>query len=125
MATRFTLALLVLSAFSMARADDTTPYQIGAAKGPYFLVDPRVVEDRWLVERFVVPPVRSSSEPLLSKAHDWEGTGPHAGGSVLREPETGKLQMWYSVFNREAYDSRQPFSYNVCYAESTDGVTWQ
>lgn len=117
--------MLALSFAAKASAGASPLYQVGAAKGPYFLVDPRVIEDRWLLERFVVPPARCKENPLIAKKFEWEGSGPHAGGSVLRDPETGKLQMWYAVFNREAYDNRWPFSYNVCYAESTDGLTWQ
>jgi hypothetical protein len=125
MKSHHAVALIVCCLVSSARAGDQGPYQVGAAKGPYFLVDSRVVEDRWLVERFVVAPVRAEKNPLITKAHDWEGTGPHAGGSVVRDPVSGKLQMWYSVFNREAYDNRKPFSYNVCYAESQDGLAWE
>ena len=25
------------------------------AKGPYFVIDDRIIEDRWMIERFVVP----------------------------------------------------------------------
>lgn len=124
MKTCLSVALIVGSLLAPSHAADQPPYQVGAAKGPYFVVDERVVEDRWLVERFVVPPVRAAQNPLITKSHDWEGTGPHAGGSVLLDPDTGRLQMWYSVFNREAYDNRRPFSYNVCYAESPDGLAW-
>jgi len=35
-------------------------------RDPYFVVDSRVVEDRWLVERFVVPPVRAAENALAS-----------------------------------------------------------
>jgi hypothetical protein len=99
-------------------------YRISAAKGPFFLCDKRVVEDHWLIERFVVPPVRHPKNPLIVREHPWEGTGPHMGGSVLRDPETGRFMMWYSVWNRHAYYNKLPFSYNVCYAESDDGITW-
>lgn len=118
----FALVSFFLSANIWA---EELPYQISAAKGPYFLVDPRVVEDHWLVERFIVPPTRSEKNPLITKTFEHEGTGPHAGGSVLLDPTTKKLQMWYSVFDHDAYKNRKPFSYNVCYAESTDGISWQ
>jgi hypothetical protein len=29
------------------------------------------------------------------------------------------------VFNANAYANRLPFSYNVCFAESEDGLVWQ
>lgn len=92
---------------------------------PFFLCDRRVVEDHWLVERFIVPPERHPDNPLIFKQHPWEGTGPHLAGSVLRDPHSGKFHMWYSVWNRQAYEQRLPFPYNVCYAESDDGIQWR
>ncbi|HRI86727.1 MAG TPA: hypothetical protein PK869_00600 [Candidatus Hydrogenedentes bacterium] len=115
----FAASLIILSALS-ANAD----YQISAAKGPYFVCDSRVIMDRWLSERFITAPVRHESNPLLTRAHAWEGSGPHLGGSVLFDKKELIYRMWYSVFNRHAYDNRLPFSYNVCYAESTDGISW-
>ena len=105
-------------------AEDTT-YRIGATRGPYFVCDRRVVEDYWNIERFVSPLVRHAKNPLIVREHPWEGTGPHLGGSVVRDPGMGRFRMWYSVFNRHAYDNKLPFSYNVCYAESGDGLTWR
>jgi hypothetical protein len=113
-----------LSAAPAAGVDTAMVFQISAAKGPYFVVDPRVVEDRWHVERWVVPPTRYPGNPLLRTQFPWEGSGPHAGGSVLRDPQTGRYRMWYSVFDRDAYNSRKPFSYNVCLAQSEDGLVW-
>ncbi|MCA9443228.1 MAG: DUF4838 domain-containing protein, partial [Candidatus Omnitrophica bacterium] len=52
---------------------DDSDYRITAAKGPYFLCDERVVEDRWLTERFVVPLKKYPDSPLITKEHDWEG----------------------------------------------------
>ena len=100
-------------------------YRVSAAKGPYFLCDRRVVEDHWLVERFVVRPKRHPKNPLIVREHPWEGSGPHMGGSVIWDPDTGRFMMWYSVWNRHAYENGLPFSYNVCYAESEDGITWR
>lgn len=108
----------------VSAAEDTT-YRISAGRGPYFVCDPRVVEDYWNIERFVSPLVRHPKNPILLRQHLWEGTGPHLGGSVLRDPATGRFRMWYSVFNRHAYDNKLPFSYNVCYAESDDGLNWR
>lgn len=102
-----------------------TSYQISAAKAPYFVCDERVVMDRWLVERFVVQPKRYAKNPIITREFPWEGTGPHLGGSVLFDPADKKFRMWYSVFDRNAYDNKLPFSYNVCYAESDDGITWR
>jgi hypothetical protein len=121
---RVVLAKLLISSLPLAAAEDIS-YRITAAHGPYFVCDRRVVEDYWGIERFVVPLSRHAKNPLMVRAHPWEGTGPHMGGSVLRDPDTGRFRMWYSVFNRHAYENKLPFSYNVCYAESDDGLAWR
>ncbi|MCC6487085.1 MAG: hypothetical protein IT364_06255 [Candidatus Hydrogenedentes bacterium] len=99
-------------------------WRVTAAHGPYFLCDDRVVADRWMAERFVVPLARHPGNPLITRDKPWEGTGPHMGGTVLRDPQDGLYKMWYSVWNSHAYYNKLPFSYNVCYAESEDGLTW-
>jgi len=47
------------------------------------------------------------------------------GGSVLFDPQDRLFKMWYSVWSSNAYHNKLPFSYNVCYAESTDGISWR
>ncbi len=106
-------------------AAENVDYRISAAFGPWFVCDRRVVEDYWGIERFSVPLLRYAKNPLIVREHPWEGSGLHMGGSVLRDPGTGRFRMWYSVFNRHAYENKLPFSYNVCYAESDDGLTWR
>ncbi|MBI4559157.1 MAG: hypothetical protein HY706_16350 [Candidatus Hydrogenedentes bacterium] len=120
---------MVLSFFVLFISAEALPqdvsHRISAAQGPYFLCDSRVVEDRWLVERFVVSPQRHPKNPLIVRDRPWEGTGPHLGGSVLYDPEDTRYKMWYSVWNKHAYYNKLPFSYNVCYAESKDGIAWR
>lgn len=115
--------LLTLSRTAGWCSDDA--HRVGAVKGPYFVCDARNIEDRWLIERHVVPARRFSELPVMEGAFAWEGSGPHMGGSVVRDPVAGRFRMWYSVFDADAYANRKPFSYNVCYAESTDGLAWQ
>jgi len=100
-------------------------YRVTAKKGPHFLCDDRVTEDRWLMERFTVPLTKHRGNPLVVKEYKWEGTGPLMGGSVLFDAEDETFKMWYCVWNSHNYFNRLPFSYNVCYAESTDGVQWR
>jgi len=119
--------LLLLSLFHPPEhaVKDDACYRVSSAMGPYFLCDKRVVEDHWQVTRFVVPPTRHPQNPLIVREHAWEGTGPHLGGSVIRDPDSGRYMMWYSVWDKHAYENNLPFSYNVCYAESDDGITWR
>jgi hypothetical protein len=121
---RFAIAAVVcLFGLNTTRSDDS--YRVQAVKGPYFLCDERVTEDRWLSERFIVPLQRHSDEPLIVKEHEWEGSGPYLNGSVLHDPEASLYRMWYSVWNSHNYFNKLPFSYNVCYAESDDGIHWR
>lgn len=121
-----TAAVCIVQLVSGISASETAElYQISAAKEPYFACDTRVVEDRWGLERFVVQPKRHAKNPLVVKDHPWEGTGPHLGGTVLFDPSDNLHKMWYCVWNKHAYYNGLPFSYNVCYAESDDGVTWR
>jgi len=119
------LAGIVLLLQPIAALADSAEYRVSAAKGPYFLCDDRVTEDRWLMERFVAPLQKHSGNPLVVKEYDWEGTGPLMGGSVLYDPEDGLFKMWYCVWSRHRYYNKLPFSYNVCYAESKDGIQWE
>lgn len=119
---RWATGILALVTIGVAQAED---YRIGAATAPYFVCDSRVIEDRWLLERFTPPLTKHPANPLIVKEHEWEGSGPHMGGSVVYDPEAKLYRMWHSVFSRHNYDNRLPFSYNVCYAESDDGIVWR
>ncbi|WP_339925635.1 hypothetical protein [uncultured Cyclobacterium sp.] len=94
-------------------------------KGPYFVVDDRIIEDRWMIERFVVPLEKYAGNPVVAKEHPWEGTGPLLGGKVLFDPQDQLYKMWYSVWDSAAYYGKLPFSYNIAYAESADGIKWE
>jgi hypothetical protein len=118
----FVAWVFLLASFEASCAD--TGYRIQAAKGPYFLCDERVVEDRWLAERFAVPLKKHSDNPLIVGDNPWEGTGPLMGGSVLFDPNDSMYKIWYGVWNSHRYFNKLPFSYNICYAESKDGLRW-
>jgi len=95
------------------------------ARGPYFPCDERIIEDRWKVERFVVELQRYPGNPIIVKDQPIEGVGPLAGGTVLYDPQDRLYKLWYGVFDEHAYKSKLPFSYNICYAESKDGIVWK
>jgi len=123
---RFLIAVTMAMASTWLKgAQADTAYRVSAAKGPYFFCDDRVTEDRWLLERFTVPLQKHADNPLMEKDFDWEGTGPLMGGSVLYDPSDGLFKMWYCVWNSHNYFNKLPFSYNMCYAESKDGVQWE
>ena len=93
------------------------------AKGPYFVCDDRVIEDRWKIVRFVVHLNRHPDNPIILKEHPWEGRGPEAM-TVLYDPKDERYKMWYLAFDGLAYKDRVPFSHKACYAESRDGLKW-
>ena len=95
------------------------------AKGPYFPIDERIIEDRWMIDRFVVALEKYAGNPLVLKNYQWEGNGPFVSGTVLFDAQEGLFKMWCGVWDEYAYYHGLPFSYNICYAESNDGLTWQ
>jgi len=104
----------------------TAELELLPAKGPYFPCDERIIEDRWKVERFVEELQRYPGNPLIVKDQTIEGSiGPMSGGTVLYDSKDRLYKMWYGVFILHAYKNKLPFSYNICYAESEDGLIWQ
>ncbi|MCP4644971.1 MAG: hypothetical protein GY851_31305 [bacterium] len=119
------MKLLAILTLYGAFASLPTAHHVRTVKGPYFVCDDRVTEDRWLMERFTVPLRKHGGNPLVVKEYDWEGSGPLMGGSVLYDPEDAVFRMWYCVWSSHNYFNHLPFSYNMCYAESRDGIEWE
>jgi len=56
------------------------------------------------------------SAPLISATQPWEGNSVYIYGTVLKDQPAGTgYRMWYSAYSDDYY---------LCYATSTDGVTW-
>ena len=73
-----------------------------------------------LVDGFVrslEPPIKYGGNPILLSDHPAEGDRMSLYGSVIRRPEDGRWQMWYTVSN-PALGSAQ------AYVESADGIEW-
>jgi hypothetical protein len=83
-----------------------------------------VLEDRWQLERVVVPLKKHAGNPVMTRAFEWEGAGP-SPCVVLYDPAARRYRMWYVVWSKHRYDHRLPFSYNVASAESADGLNWE
>jgi hypothetical protein len=67
------------------------------------------------VQRVVNPAVKS--KVLMHATEPWEGTSNYIYGTVLKnEPAGTGYRMWYCAYLKEKYF--------VCYATSTDGITW-
>ena len=95
------------------------------AKGPYFVIDDRIIEDRWMIERFVVPFQKHLDNPVVEKDLPWEGTGTLLDGTVLFDKQDSLFKMWYTVVDTLAYSNKVPFAQNILYAESEDGLKWK
>ena len=125
---------LLISGLVFCQENDLKPWEVPIsekqmsklpAKGPYFVVDDRIIEDRWMIERFVVPFEKYSNNPVVEKELPWEGSGPLMGGTVLFDKKANLYKMWYLVWDEHAYFNKLPYSYNICYAESKDGMKWE
>ena len=66
-------------------------------------------------------PARVQMAPVLAPTEPWEGTSVVTWGTAHYDPETGLFKLWYEAWNAER---PQPLVSLVCYATSTDGVTW-
>jgi hypothetical protein len=67
--------------------------------------------------RVVLPPRKSQRNPVLLSDHPVEGDWTSLYGSVIRRPQDGLWQMWYTV--RPPAGGRA-----LAYAESEDGMEW-
>ncbi len=114
---------LILAQPVIAQPPAALDYQVSAAKGPYFLCDTRVTEDRWLLDRVSPPFKKHPSNPLMVREFEWEGTGLWPA-AVRYDTEHGLFRMWYGVWYKERYFGKTPFAYNIAYAESKDGIKW-
>ena len=93
---------------------------IGSKK--QLLVDDFIIEEknRW-VRRVINQPQRHSSEPIMVGEKAWENWIIVLFGTVLYDEEEKVYKMWYTS-GLPKYPVR-PFQ--VCYAISKDGITWQ
>lgn len=71
------------------------------------------------VERIMERP-KKHGEPVVRQDRPWESPWVMAWGSVFKNPETAKLQMWYESMGHD----NTPYVIRTCYAESSDGIRW-
>jgi hypothetical protein len=84
------------------------------AQAQMFLDDAWIEKSAFVSRQWHSP--RKFPDPVLKPEHPWEQWCPSLYGTVLHWQ--GRFRMWYIPWSR--YPRR-----GVCYAESTDGVTWQ
>ena len=66
-------------------------------------------------------PARVQMAPVLAPTEPWEGTSVATWGTAHYDPATRLFKLWYEAWNP---DRPEPLDTPVCYATSTDGVTW-
>ena len=66
-------------------------------------------------------PARVQMAPVLAPTEPWEGTSVATWGTAHYDPTTGLFKLWYEAWNP---DRPEPLDTPVCYATSSDGVTW-
>src|SRR5688572_96765 len=90
-------------------------YNIGSRK--QLFIDERFVEEAQNVILRVNPPVKHG--PVLLGTHAWENGIVTGAGTVIED--RGKYRLWYTACPASGHPLA-PF--RLCYAESTDGITW-
>src|SRR5262245_20431189 len=88
----------------------------------HLMIDDHGLRRQQNVARTIGRP-RRQAEPVLRADREWEGDQVCAWGTVLRHPDDGRLQMWYTAGTMRG--GRKPLPAMVCYAESSDGVRWE
>ncbi len=71
--------------------------------------------------RQVVEFKRHSTDPVIAPDKPWEAM--LGWTSVHRDPKTGRHQLWYQAYQERRVEDKV-MKNTVCYAESTDGITW-
>jgi len=88
------------------------------------LVDDFLIASAEGLTRRFHQPVKYEGNPVLTPSHPWEGTALFLNGSVLRDPETGLLRMYYCTYETPGAFLGLPRVSFVCLAQSQDGVHW-
>ena len=101
-------------------------------------IDDRMVAETAGLTRNLHQPAKYAGNPVMIPLYPWEGRL-NMYGTVHRDPESGRLRMWYQGYGRGGVpsmakgDAGSPWKgfeatnllYVVCYAESDDGVHWR
>jgi hypothetical protein len=97
------------------------PLEIG--NQPQFLIDDYVVDNRWSLKPKREEVVRAFHAPAKIPANP---IIPDGAGYVTaaRDPETGKIRLWYQTHHSTMKGGEEGNAYAVAYAESADGISW-
>lgn len=91
------------------------PLQIG--NETQLLLDDRIVEDRWRLQRVIAPVIKHPRNPVVVPDKPWEADSVLSPW-VIRDEDYNRYRMWYKTHSASA-------GYQLCYAESDDGINWE
>ncbi len=100
---------------------------------PQMLADDYFVDNRYNEDSISarVPHVLHRGErrpqPVMTKDADlpWEAECGVSSPSVLYDADADLFRMYYQVWSPKRDDPARPSGYNVCYAQSKDGLQWE
>jgi hypothetical protein len=88
-------------------------------------VNNSIIADAVRLERRYKPPHHFYG-PVIRPEHPWEGAGVAIYGTVMRDENTGRFQMWYLGYSMNTRPNKGLARVmNMCYAESDDGIHWE
>ena len=93
-------------------------------KNRYLLLDETTVAAAADCPLVFFSAVKDPANPVIRRTFAWEGNGVSAwGGTILRDPESGRYRFYYSTFEDEG--PGHPSLYLGGVAESSDGLVWE
>ena len=100
------------------------PVKIGPER--QLFVDSYLVAEASFVRRTVHQPVKYEGNPIMVDREPWEKDKKVILLQVLRDPDTGKFRMWYTIWVRFTFPGTQTKGRHMptLYAESEDGIHW-
>lgn len=85
----------------------------------HLFIDDESIISKSGVQRVLGQPQKNPS-PVIAYDRPWESPWIYAWGSVLEDPETDRLKMWYETMGYK----ENIYIIRTCYAESYDGINW-
>ena len=76
------------------------------------------------VTRNLNQPERYEGNPIMQRAHPWEGRSAPHPTDIIYDEEDGIWKMWYLGVTVDEFPKRK-IVYNTMYATSEDGIAWE
>jgi len=93
------------------------PISVGQRK--QLFCDDAMIAGKTGITRTQHSPRKHDNNPLIVPEHPWESQSVLLYGGVIHDAHTDRFRMWYLAWGKHV--GQDSF---ICYAESTDGLTW-